>query len=746
MRKIVCLLFLLTSLGGTTVNAVELPSSIAAGPPAECKLPPEKIFKSENVQGAIPTNDWWSSLAWVEFSMNQFPHPLAVRAESGGLRVSYPSPSTHATAKHVVAPMQPEFVLGHSLCDEFPDALLDGYSDWFVDALFREGSNAMRVSYGHGSPFVFATFSSSDADQGKRGAVLRFDGKPTLWSGDEQSAVLGVTIRGRHYGLFGPTGSTWSGKGTNKLQNHPGGKKYFSLALLPDNRPETLAFFAKYAYAHVRDTRVAWKYSPATAEVTTTYTIATTSYEGKEKGTLFALYPHQWKNSSTSLLTPTRSYDSVRGKMRLGAGAGFATKMRFPGILPVLPDAKDDGVGKEKLAKLLAAAVAKPLRNPEDTYWGSKPLGKLAALLAVANEAGDVEEAKKIATELRSRLDDWFTPPKEDGKKSRYFFYEKNWGTLIGWLASFGSSEQLNDHHFHYGYFIQAAAQLARTDRKWAEKNRPMVNLLVRDIASPDRKDPLFPFLRCFDPYAGHSWAAGHAKFGDGNNQESCSESMNAWTGLILWGCASGDEKIRDLGIYLYTNEMAAINNYWFDMDYDIFPKEYDQTCAALIWGGKFDYATWFSAKPEHTHGIILLPMQSGSLYLGTHPEYVTKNLECLAKLTGSETWSDWHETFWMYEALSNPDRAMQRFAAGKSKIKPVDRPLVYQWITSMQKLGHVDTTISADVPTAMAFIRGKKRTYVVWNPTAQPMTARFSDGIEVRVSAGATKAFNPST
>ena len=80
------------------------------------------------------------------------------------------------------------------------------------------------------------------------------------------------------------------------------------------------------------------------------------------------------------------------------------------------------------------------------------------------------------------------------------------------------------------------------------------------------RNDPLFPFLRNFDPYAGHSWASGHAKFGDGNNNESSSEAMNAWGGLILWGEATGDRTIRDLGIYLYTTEMYGINEYWFDV------------------------------------------------------------------------------------------------------------------------------------------------------------------------------------
>ena len=119
-----------------------------------------------------------------------------------------------------------------------------------------------------------------------------------------------------------------------------------------------------------------------------------------------------------------------------------------------------------------------------------------------------------------------------------------------------------------------------------------------------------FPFLRSFDPYAGHSWACGHARFGDGNNQESSSEAMNAWCGLILWGEATGDRALRDLGIYLFTTELAAINAYWFDVLGENRPADFPQTTLGLVWGGKADYGTWFSAKPEniYRHQLDALP------------------------------------------------------------------------------------------------------------------------------------------
>src|SRR5262249_56965996 len=89
----------------------------------------------------------------------------------------------------------------------------------------------------------------------------------------------------------------------------------------------------------------------------------------------------------------------------------------------------------------------------------------------------------------------------------------------------------------------------------------------ARAPANWDRADPRFPRLRTFDPYEGHSWAAGHAAFGAGNNQESSSEAMNFAAGLVLWGAATGDTTIRDLGIFLYATEASAIAQYWLDVD-----------------------------------------------------------------------------------------------------------------------------------------------------------------------------------
>lgn len=74
--------------------------------------------------------------------------------------------------------------------------------------------------------------------------------------------------------------------------------------------------------------------------------------------------------------------------------------------------------------------------------------------------------------------------------------------------ADFGNT-QYNDHHFHYGYHILAAAAIAHLDPSWLSANKDYVNALVRDVANPSTQDTYFPTWRAFDWYHGHSWAHG---------------------------------------------------------------------------------------------------------------------------------------------------------------------------------------------------------------------------------------------
>jgi len=716
--------------------------SYATQAPAGAKGPPELMWKTDAVKGPLPTNRWWSSLLWTKHSLPQFAHPLAVCAQPNGLRVFYPAVTVAPIGIMGGMPGGGEdLVLGHSGVAEFLDARLAKWSDWFVTASFAAApGKKMLVSYGHGSPFVYATFRGGSSK-------VTLSAEPKVWQGDAAEATLGLSVRGKHYGLFAPSGSAWTGLGTRTLVCEAKGKGYFSLALLPDDKPETLRLFERFAHNHVTDTRIAWAYDPAKSEVTTTFTFTTVAREGQGEGTLFALYPHQWMRCSAFGVRPSGrvgeeraearttncTYRSVRGEMKLASGASFTTRSTFHGVLPVLPVVA--GEDKAKLRSCLGEELKAKPPGTGDTYWEGKRLGKLATLAAIAEQVDPKLEAAFLG-ELKPRLEGWLTATDPQGrlKTKGLFTYNRTWGTLIGYPAAYGSDTELNDHHFHYGYFLRAAAELARRDPKWAADDQwgGMLRLLVRDIASPLRDDAMFPYLRSFDCYAGHSWASGHARFGDGNNQESSSEAMNAWAALILLGEAIGDKGMRDLGIWLYTTEMEAINAYWFDVTGSIRPPSYPSPVLTMIWGGKGVRETWFSAKPEIVYGINWLPFHGGSLYLGLYPEYVKRCYDGLAAVKGGKPWTDWADLVLMYRALDDPNDAIRQLKARGDRM-PIEagnsRANLVHWLHALAALGRVDRTVTADHPLYAVFSSGKGKAYVVFNTSARPRTVKFSDG-----------------
>ncbi|MCH2153304.1 MAG: carbohydrate-binding protein, partial [Phycisphaerales bacterium] len=223
---------------------------------------------------------------------------------------------------------------------------------------------------------------------------------------------------------------------------------------------------------------------------------------------------------------------------------------------------------------------------------------------------------------------DWFTFDYGGGGSSdRYFAHDPIWSTLIGYPASYGADQELNDHHFHYGYYIMAASVIARFDPDWARPEAwgGMIELLIKDAANWDRNDERFCFLRHLEPYVGYSYAAGHAGFAAGNNQESSSEGMNFAAAVVHWGSETGNEEIRDLGLYLMASETQAIEQYWFDVDQSVFPDEMPHPVAGIVWDSGADYATWWTGNPEEIHGINVLPVTASSLYLGQRPDSIDR-------------------------------------------------------------------------------------------------------------------------
>ena len=154
------------------------------------------------------------------------------------------------------------------------------------------------------------------------------------------------------------------------------------------------------------------------------------------------------------------------------------------------------------------------------------------------------------------------------------------------------------------------------------------MTLLAADIASGEDTG-VTPQWRPFDVYASHSWAAGTGEFADGNNQESSSEAVNAWAGLELWARAAGDAQLEDQAAWMMSAEAQAASAYWTEFDTtDPVYEGFEHGAMGINWGGKRDYATWFSPEPSAILGIQLIPMSPSSGYLAGDPDRIRANAD----------------------------------------------------------------------------------------------------------------------
>jgi len=102
----------------------------------------------------------------------------------------------------------------------------------------------------------------------------------------------------------------------------------------------------------------------------------------------------------------------------------------------------------------------------------------------------------------------------------------------------------------------------------------PFVDLLVRDIASSRRDDPAFRSsgTSILTPVI---HGVGRWRLGDGNNQESSSEALAAWTAIVLLGEIRATAHCATPASISMRASSRPSRPYWFDVDRKNFPADY---------------------------------------------------------------------------------------------------------------------------------------------------------------------------
>ena len=684
---------------------------------------------------AAQTNQWYSSLIFSTKPEVIYAQPLTFLAAPSGFEVALPAKEVVPTERRDVEihyPHKRPLVISPTAFEPEP-AKLAKVSDWSIDIAMTRGSDEMRVTIAHGGPYAQFRLSRGDAR-------IRLPAAAERMAAGEDARVLFLRSGDRLYAVFGPTGVRWDQTSpTEWIARLPEGRRYLSASVLPNDLASTRALFVRHAYSFIDETQARWQVDRDNGRVSTRFLVRTTVMEGPDTGPLLGLYPHHWHDNTEVAPRLGPVYDSVRGKIKLLAAPEFSTQTNYTGFVPWWPAVSEAGRGAE-LRDLMKADLRNARRMMLEIgngpYWQGKGLQRIAKLLDVVEAQGDTEGRAQLLRLLKSRIETWFSG--QDRKT--YFHLDKAIGSVLAHPEEYFSIEQMNDHHFHYGYWIRTVAELALRDPAWAAKDQwgGMVDLLVQDIATTRRGGADFPFLRTFDVYEGHSWASGVGLGGWGNNQESSSEAVNAWAGLILWGEINGDAELRDLGIWLYTQEISAIQHYWFDQHRLVFPPEYPHVETSMVFGGKYAHNTWWTDEPRQIKGINLLPITSASTYLGADPAFVKRSLGTLEADTKvfnsrgkrADPPDIWQDLFAKTMALADPVAGLAQWNRWGAVELGDTRSHTLHWLLSLQDMGIPDLTITANTTLFSVFRRTDgRRTYLAYNASPRPITVRFSDG-----------------
>jgi endo-1,3(4)-beta-glucanase len=629
--------------GGDTADAKGLPTTRSDAPvldPATVKkdaaalvqrtpkeLPTPRLAKDV----VPPTNRWYSGLVFGAQAQPVFPLPLGFVLRDNGF--AFGVPRIESGPKGVVGSAPTDVSV---TVEGVKSGVVTRTDDLSVTVELRDASGdaLARVTIAQGTPSV--TLEAV--------AATRLGMTPA-----PSGADLAVSVENRSYAAVTDGASV---KGAGVSVKAGGQVTWFAV---PDGgEVKTMAGLV----TPVTSGRVSHEVDAKAATTTLTWS----GPSGPAR--LFVAMPHQVAGLPKGVACDLGTFPSVHGTLRVCRGEALTWSAP---VRPVTVDLDLSGLSdqeREELGAQVRTDVADLPPFPADTYFGGKTLQRATQLYRLASQLGEKDAAATVRGVVVKELDRWTEPRGCDARPASCFVYDPTNKGVVGLTPSFGSDE-FNDHHFHYGYFLYAAGVLGAEDKALAAKWRPVIDLLAADIAGQG-STPLMPDRRVFDAYAAHSWASGTAPFADGNNQESTSEAVNAWVGLRLWADATKNAPLRAQATWMLAGEQDSAVRYGLRPDRaDPALANFDHEVVSLTWGGKRDYATWFSPEPAAMLGILLLPpTPSSPAYLAGDPERIRAAVrEATAGKGYDQQFGDY---LLMYGALAGQDDA--RAALGQAR------------------------------------------------------------------------------
>ncbi|MDP2425475.1 MAG: glycosyl hydrolase [bacterium] len=795
--------------GGMTIIDIASGSYRSASLPTIAHPATPAFIENDLLAYAIPSNGWWTSLLVQNYggSNGIYTNPLRSSFANQGVEIThsgdgfvqYWNPENYQTIAQFSLALKDMYLKSSDLASGYVTRVID-YSDFGVKVAMRNNLNPldhMVITYAQGSPYIFAEVANKNSPfftMGTDGVdnyeYYRLDGTRITTSTYQGSAIIVRMVR-RHVGyttsppanvgspiyadrfflVNTPENTTFtiSSGGhpfglLNRVSMQLGDGNYLSVASI--NSLSEAAFYHEHGYAIVSRTNTSFQIDHLQSLVTTDYHVSAQLLRSdKSAEPAIALMPHHYKNSSAIL--SNYQFRTVRGTLKVMTDTHFSTNLSFHGMLPsfTLPTAAsfDNSLILDYLGVLIAETdPSDPMNfyNDEGPYWNSKALYPLSQGIIIADQLGNTTLRDELIERLKALLVDWYSYINSADLK--FLYYNQTWGSVYYSNNDFNTASELSDHAFTHGYLIYASSILAMYDSTFIEEYGQVVDLLVNDYLFTEKQSSDFAYLRSFDSWAGHSWAHGFGTFAEGNNLESTGEALNSWVGGYLWGLANNDTSRVNAAIYGFVTELSAVKEYWFDYDQTNWNKAYSDyaAVAGMVWGGKFDYATWFGANPTFIYGIQWLPTGE---YLTNYAlddfEYSRLQFIFQRYLQAKNNQIDtWYSNMWTIQAILNPQTAISMFNASKiiNDDYPAELPGAYWMIHALESLGRRTSSIWMEVHPQVAssiyqHVNGEIQA-MVWNPSNESQEVLFLnvDGV-VKVQTVPAKSFtriilNPSS
>jgi endo-1,3(4)-beta-glucanase len=555
-----------------------------------------------SLRAPLPTNSFFTNVGVNASYFPIAPYPYHVKVEDTGVVISYAEWKS-VTSTYITTPFIGNLIL---TAEQEATMRIESYDQLSVTLKWtqNEGSGTLTSPIVRGSPFITMVYSQMTPIIKSSHALLTVNGNGG--SGPFNGTEFSVRMNnGQQWKIFSLNGVPITFyKRSNQLVCTSAFTGVLRAAVIAGQSDE--ASIANAAQTYPTGASISYSFLDDLATIQFKWRTA----GGCPENLLMMALPHHMDSIvlSDTLRAANVTYQTIKGRMTGLRGNTWILKEQLTHIKWSSPRA----IPADKVASVRAALMQEKGRRNYvgDPYTAGKVLASMARLALIADELNENETARAIRANLKADIDPWLLGTNWNALK-----YETAWGGLC---SSHGLADMnadygqgwYNDHHFHYGYIVYAAAVVGKEDKEWLNSRRSAIMDIVRDYANPSSTDPHFPMTRNKDWFDGHSWASGLFPFGDSKNQESTSESVNAYYGVYLLGESLGDTQLSNWGRMLLATEIRSVHKYWQITEASqIYPAPFkDGKIVGVLWSTKVDYATFFGGNAEFIHCIQMMP------------------------------------------------------------------------------------------------------------------------------------------